>query len=142
MAEPVTVPVPVAALLRRSLEHLAAEIPSGYRRAADALGPLVVEIEVDGEVFALRGGDAMTVAEGGGGGPAGVRIATSRAAIGAVLDAETSLAAAVDADLVRVRGTLDDLLRAHDALIAYVHAAARAPSTAGLRALLDPEAAP
>lgn len=133
---------PVAALLRRSLEHLATEIPSGYRRAADALGPLVVEIDVDGEVFALRGGDTMAVIDSNACGQARVRIVTSRPAICALLDAETSLAAAVDADLVRVRGTLDDLLCAHDALIAYVHAAARAPSSAGLRALLDPGAAP
>ena len=130
---------PVAALLRRSLEHLATEIPCGYRRTADALGPLVVEIDVNGEVFALRGGDTMAVLDSNACGQARVRIATSRAAICALLDAETSLAAAVDVDLVRVRGTLDDLLRAHDALIAYVHAAARAPSRAGLRALLDPE---
>ena len=31
-----------------------------------------------------------------------------------------------------VRGSLDDVLRAHDALLAYVHAAVRAPSVPGL----------
>lgn len=123
---------PVSALLRRSLHHMAGEIPPGYRRCADMLGPLVVEVDVEGEVFALRGGNALTVTDGGARDGASVRITTSRTAILAVLDAESSLADAVLADRVRVWGTVDDVLRAHDALIAYVHAAVRAPSTAGL----------
>ncbi len=121
---------PVAALLRESLHRLATEAPSGHRRLADVLGPLRVTIDVDGEVFALHGGDTVAVTAPG---PADVVIATSRAAILALLDAETSLAAAVDADRVRVRGRLADVLRAYDALMAYVHAAVRAPGTAALR---------
>jgi hypothetical protein len=141
----------VSALLRRSLEHLATEVPPGLRRLAVLLGPLVVEVEVDGEVFALRGGETVTVTDhlpadrdpihGDPSRAAAVRIATSRAAIRALLDAETSLAAAVDHDLVRVRGRLDDVLRAHDALLAYIHAAVRAPSSEGLLGGLYPTAA-
>lgn len=126
---------PVAGLLRESLHHLATDTPSGHRRLADVLGPLRVTIDVDGEVFGLRGGDTVTVTAPD---PADVVIATSRAAILALLDAETSLAAAVDADRVRVRGSLADVLRAYDALVAYVHAAVRAPGTAVLRDRLLP----
>jgi hypothetical protein len=42
------------------------------------------------------------------------------------------LQAAVEAGTVGVRGSLKDVLRVHDTLRAYVHAAVRAPTQAGL----------
>jgi hypothetical protein len=71
----------VSALLRRSVGHLADEVPDSYQLVLDKLGTLVVALDVDGELFTLS-----------------------------------------------VRGSLDDVLRAHDTLLAYVHAAVRAPS--------------
>jgi hypothetical protein len=120
---------PVASLLRRSLDHLAAEVPGGYRLLCDALGGHTIGIDVDGERFGLRGGAGLEVVPDG---PASVRIGTTRRGVLAVLDGELSLVAAVEADAVTVLGPLDEVVRAHDALVAYVHAAVRAPGAAGL----------
>ena len=125
----------VSSLLRRSVEHLADEVPDSYRLVLDALGPLVVELDVDGEVFSLRGGRRLEVSDGAAG-MAGARITTSRAAILDVLDARVGLGEAVQAGAVGVRGSLVDVLAAHDALLAYVHAAVRAPSQPGLLSAL------
>ncbi|HXO82201.1 MAG TPA: SCP-2 sterol transfer family protein [Mycobacterium sp.] len=125
----------VSSLLRRSVGHLEDEVPASYRHMLEALGPLVVEVDVDGEVFSLRGGRRLEVTDG----PAGVssaRIASSRAAILDLLDARFSLDEAVQAGVVNVHGSLDDILRAHDTLLAYVHAAVRAPSHPELLATL------
>lgn len=126
---------PVAALLRRSVGHLADEVPASYRLVLDRLGPLVVALDVDGERFALRGGDRLEVADGVAG-AAGPRITTSRTAILDVLDARIGLHDAVQAGAVTVEGSLDDILRVHDTLLAYVHAAVRAPSVPGLLSAL------
>lgn len=125
----------VSSLMRRSVEHLATEVPDSYKLLLDELGPLVVELDVDGEVFSLRGGHRLEISDG----PedrAGARIATSRAAMLDVLDAKVGLGNAVETGTVAVRGSLDDIQRAHDTLLAYVHAAVRAPSQPGLLAEL------
>ena len=121
----------VASLLRRSLDHLATEVPESYHHLLRVLGPLLVEIEVDGEFFWMRGGRRLDVTDSGNG-AAGARIATSRAAILDLLDDEMALGEAVEAGHVVVRGSLDDVVRAHDTLMAYAHAAVRAPSVPGL----------
>jgi hypothetical protein len=125
----------VSSLLRRSIEHLAEEVPAGYRLVAEQLGPLVVELDVDGEIFSLSGGGELRVSDGGTDTP-GVRIRTSRPAILDVLDATVGLGEAVETDMLCVRGTLDDVLRAHDTLLAYVHAAVRAPAQPALLSAL------
>jgi hypothetical protein len=122
---------PVAALLRRSLEHLAVEVPANYRHLLTELGPLVVEVDVDGEVFNVRGGQRLAVADGAAS-DAGARITTSRRAVLDVLDAGLPLGDAVSTGRVDVQGSLDDVLRAHDGLLAYAHGAVRAPSVPGL----------
>jgi hypothetical protein len=121
----------VSSLLRRSVEHLEDEVPDSYRVLVAELGPMVVELDVDGEVFSLRGGDRLRVANGAAQ-VAGVRITTSRAAILDLVDARVGLGEAVGADTVAVRGSLDDVQRAHDSLLAYVHAAVRASSQPAL----------
>lgn len=126
---------PVSSLLRRSLEHLAEEVPDSYRLVVAAFGPMVVELDVDGEVFSLRGSLRLQVSDGAAH-EAAAHIVTSRAAILDVLDARLGLGAAVEAGMVRVRGSLDDVQRAHDALLAYVHAAVRASAQPGLLAEL------
>jgi hypothetical protein len=117
----------VSSLLRRSVEHLSDEVPDSYRLVLKELGPLVVELDVDGELFSLRGGHRLEVSDGAADTP-GTRIATSRTAILDVLDAKVGLAQAVEAGSIAVRGSLDDIQRAHDTMLAYVHAAVRAPS--------------
>ena len=121
----------VSSLLRRSVEHLADEVPDSYRLVLEALGPLLVEVDVDGERFALRGGQRLEVSEGPAS-MAGAQITTSRAAILDLLDAKVGLDEAVQVGAVGVRGPLDDILRAHATLLAYVHAAIRAPSQPAL----------
>jgi len=125
----------VASLLRRSVGHLADEVPDSYGLVLEKLGPLVVELHVDGELFSLSGGHRLEVSDGAAG-AAGARIATTRAAILDVLDAKIGLEEAVQVGTVGVRGSLDDILRAHDTLLAYVHAAVRAPSQPGLLSAL------
>lgn len=128
---------PVSALLRRSFGHLADEVPDSYRLLLDELGSLVVHLDVDGEQFSLSGGRSLDVTEGA---PrdADVRIGTSRAAIADLLDARSTLERAVDDGTVRVIGALDHIVQAHDTLLAYVHAAVRAPSHPDLMGNLRP----
>lgn len=125
----------VASLLRRSLDYLASEVPDSYRHLGAELGLLVVEVDVDGELFSVRGGRRLEVADGAAD-VTGARITTSRTAIVDVLDAKITLREAVQVGRVDVRGSLDDVLRAYDALIAYAHAAVRAPSMPGFLAVL------
>ena len=117
--------------MRRSVEHLKDEVPDSYRVLVAELGPMVVELDVDGEVFSLRGGDRLQVSDGAAD-VAGARIVTSRTTILDVLDARVELGEAVESGKVSVRGSLDDVQRAHDSLLAYVHAAIRASSQPGL----------
>ncbi len=117
----------ISSVLRRSVEHLEHEVPASYRLLLAELGPMVVELDVDGEVFSLRGGDRLQVSDGAAE-VAGARIVTSRVTILDVLDATVALGEAVEAGTVSVIGSLDDVQRAHNSLLAYVHAAVRAPS--------------
>lgn len=117
----------ISSLLRRSVDHLADEVPASYRLAVDALGDLVVGLHVDDERFFLTGGDRLVVADGEPA-TADVRITTSRDAIVGVLDADVALQEAIDTGAVTVFGSLDDVVRVHDTLHAYVHAAVRAPA--------------
>jgi hypothetical protein len=128
----------VSSLLRRSVGRLEVEVPDSYQLVLDTLGPQVVELDVDGELFSLRGGDRLEVSDGEAL-TAHTRITTSRGAIIDVIDARVGLADAVEVGAVSVRGSLDDVLRAHDTLLAYVHAAVRAPSQPGLLAALRGE---
>ncbi|BBZ18378.1 SCP-2 sterol transfer family protein [Mycolicibacterium gadium] len=125
----------ISSLLRRSVEYLEKEVPDSYRLLVAQLGPMVVELEVDGELFSLRGGDSLEVCDGAAE-PGGVRIHTSRAVILDLVDARKGLADAVETGGVSVNGSLDDIERAHESLRAYVHAAVRAPSQPALLAEL------
>ncbi|WP_319445744.1 MULTISPECIES: SCP-2 sterol transfer family protein [unclassified Mycobacterium] len=121
----------VSSLLRRSVRHLEHEVPDSYRLLVAELGTMVVELDVDGEVFTLRGGDRLQVSDGAAQ-MAGARILTSRAAILDLLDARVGLGEAVEGGSVAVRGSLDDVQRAHDTMLAYVHAAVRASTQPAL----------
>jgi hypothetical protein len=121
----------ISSLLWRSVQHLEDEVPDSYRLLVAKLGPMVVELDVDGEVFTLRGGDRLQVSNGAAQ-TAGARIITSRVAILDLLDARLELGEAVEAGSVGVRGSLDDVQRAHDTMLAYVHAAVRASTQPAL----------
>lgn len=121
----------ISSLLRKSVEHLADEVPDSYRDVLETIGPLVVGLDIDGECFSLRGGRRLAVTSGIDG-SAGARVAATRGTVLDVLDAVVTLDGAVQTGALTVHGTLDDILRAHDTLRAYVHAAVRAPSQPGL----------
>jgi hypothetical protein len=121
----------VASLLRRSLDHVAVEVPASYRHLLRALGPLTIAVDVDGVLFALRGGARLEVVAGPAG-AAGARVTVPRTAILDLLDATLTLGEAVESGRIAVHGRLDDVVRAYDALIAYAHAAVRAPSVPSL----------
>jgi hypothetical protein len=128
----------VAELLRRSLRLLLAEVPDSHRHLVATLGTLTVEVTVDGETFQVRTDRVdVLVADGGAPGGAAVRVRASWGAVRELLDGRRALAEAVESDRVRVDGTLDDVVRAHDVLLAYAHAAVRAPSGPGLLHSLD-----
>ena len=124
--------VGVAALLRRSLEHLAGEVPQSYRHLVGELGPLVVEVDVDGELFSVRGGGGLAVADGPSG-TADVRIRTSREAVLEVLDAALALRrGGRDGPGAGARRRSTTWCGRTTRCIAYAHAAVRAPSLPGL----------
>ncbi|GAA5176442.1 hypothetical protein GCM10023321_84830 [Pseudonocardia eucalypti] len=127
MAEP-----GVAELLRRSVGSLREQVPGGYQRLLEELGGLTVELTVDGETFAVHAEGTRLRVVTGAHPAAGARVVTSRAAVLDVLDARLSLAEAVESDRVTVLGSLDDVMRAYHALLAYAHASARATSVPGL----------
>ena len=121
----------VSSLLRRSVEHLEHEVPDSYRLLVAQLGPMVVELDVDGEVFSLRGGDRL---RGIG------RCGRHRRSPDRHLPSRHPRRARCQGGTWRGRGgghgarpgSLDDVQRAHDSLLAYVHAAVRAPSQPAL----------
>ncbi|SPM28967.1 SCP-2 sterol transfer family protein [Mycobacterium terramassiliense] len=125
----------VSSLLRRSVEHLEDEVPESYRLLVAEIGPMVAQLDVDGEVFSLRGGERLQVSDGAAQTPS-VRIVTSRTGILDLLDARVGLDEAVEAGTVSVQGSLDDVQRAHDSLMAYVHATVRASTQPGLLSAL------
>ena len=127
----------VAALLERSLRHVATEAPAGHARLSELLQLVVVEIAADDTPFVI-GGPLKTLVRIGTVAQVDVRVTTDRAAIAAVIDGRITLAVAVESGRVAVTGRLDDVVRAHDALVAYVHAAVRAPSVPALLAALRP----
>ena len=134
-------PAGVADLLRRSLVHLAEQVPASHRHLVAELGSLQIEVTsvdvgADPATFTVRGdGPRIVVADGPAAAP-GTRIATSRATILDIIDAEVGLADAVESGRLHVHGPLDDVVHALDALLAYVHAAVRAPAAPGLLAAL------
>ncbi len=91
--------------------------PTATGLLLEALGPMVVEVDVDGELFSLRGGGRLR-----GVGRSGARSwrRPDRQLAGrhpGLLDARVGLDEAVEAGTVRVQGSLDDVLRAHDTLL-------------------------
>lgn len=130
----------ISSLLRRSIRHLEGEVPDSYHLLRAVLGPMVVQLDIEGDIFSLHGGDRLQVSDGAAS-VSDVHISSSRGAILDLLDARVGLGEAVEAGRVCVRGGLEDVQRAHDSLLAYVHAAVRAPSQPALLAELRSGAA-
>ena len=78
-------------------------MPDSYRLVLNVLGSMVVQVDVDGELFSLRGGSRLEVSDGTAD-LARTRITSSRAAILSLLDAGVGLDEAVQAGAVDVQG--------------------------------------
>ncbi|MCV7347951.1 SCP-2 sterol transfer family protein [Mycolicibacterium rhodesiae] len=122
----------VSALFRRSVDHLADDMPASYRLLVAELGPLIVELDVGDDIFSVHAGDERLQVTDGPAQAAGVRIRTSRMTILDLIDAKVGLDEAVEAGAVSVHGCLDDVQRAHDTLLAYIHGSVRAASVPAL----------
>ncbi len=121
-----------AAFLADSLERMEAEIPHLYRRLARTLGGRRVAVTVDGPRFAIASdGNRVGVVDPGD--EAGVELQTSGREILSLLEGETTLIASALGDRLRLRGSADELVVFHDALMVYLGAAVRAPGFVELR---------
>ncbi|MEZ0357518.1 SCP2 sterol-binding domain-containing protein [Mycobacterium sp. SA01] len=122
----------VSSLFRRSIEHLEEDVPASYQMLVSELGPLVVELDVADDMFTVHAASDRLHVSDGPAQKARVRIRTSRTAILDLIDAKVGLDEAVEAGAVSVHGCLDDIQRAHDTLLAYIHGAVRAASVPAL----------
>ena len=115
------------AFLTQSFATLGREVPDIYARMCRQLSPRSVSLRVDGELtcFEFRQGRAQRVE------PIEqpvIEVKTEREVILGLVDARHSLEQAILADRLLLRGSPDDLLAFHEALMTYLHGAFRAPS--------------
>ncbi|MEZ4406578.1 MAG: hypothetical protein R3A52_08895 [Polyangiales bacterium] len=115
--------------VRAGLDALRAELPWGYAAMCEALGAREVLITVSGQPAAVRCDGARATVSAEVARPA-VTLRATAAEVVALADGERTIAEAVIDGRVVMRGEVDDLLAAHDALVAFVRGAVRAPSFA------------
>lgn len=122
--------------VRRGVVTLARELPWASARMGEALGARVVHLTVDGDLAVVRWRDgAARVAERADpDAPPAVTLRSTRRAVLALADGEDTLVDAVLAGRVVLRGAPGDLAAFHDALMAFLQGAVRAP---GFVATLD-----
>lgn len=120
-----------AGFVHESLALLRCEVPAAHAAMCAPVAGRRVAIDADGEAFALRFERNVVHAAAPEAGPE-LSVRTSRRAVLALVDARYSLLEAVLNEHLDVRGTPDDVIAFHDALVAYLHGAVRAPSFPGL----------
>jgi hypothetical protein len=122
----------LAAHLERSLAILAAEGPAQLAAMRARLGGRAVLIHIEGAppVRLCLAGAAPWVTRLDRG---DVRVACAQAGVDRFVRGQLTLEEAIERDALRVRGPIDDVLAAFEALSAWLHGALRAPSFAGLR---------
>lgn len=122
-------PIAFAEWVRRGVVGLARALPWAAARMDAALGDRLVELSAEGEsawVTARSGVTRVFVAPPDGRRPA-VTLHTSRRAIVALADGDDTLLDAVLSGRVVLRGDVADLVAVHDALMAFLQGAVRAP---------------
>lgn len=125
---------PIAAIVGESFELLARAAPDAYARVLGLLRGSELVLRLDDEPLHLRFTDRVELREAqpGSSDPSCPRIECRVATILAVVDAELTLAAAIEADALRALADLDTLALLHEGLLAYVHGAVRCPGFAAL----------
>lgn len=115
-----------SAFLVESLQIIRAERGDIYIRLCAKLAPRLVRVRVGDEVttLAFAADEVRPVIRGA----PSVDIESDRTTILAVIDGESTLADAVLAERLKLRGACEDLLAFHDGFLLYVHGAVRAPS--------------
>ncbi len=126
-------PEPVAVLAETSFRALERDAPAAFARLCAQLAGQCLSVDLGDEVFAVRFDREGSRVSRDAGAEATVRLTTTRQAVSDLIDGRAGLAEAVDAGSIRLVGELDDLLRAHDGLRTYLHAAARTDSVPPLR---------
>lgn len=120
-----------ARFLAESLDLLATEVAPFQERLAAVFAGREINVAVDGDAVGLVA-RAGRVRVGMPSAVPHVELTSDTSSILAVLDGELTLADAVLADRLVVRGALPDVVAFHDGLATYVHGAVRAPSFADL----------
>jgi len=118
--------------LEDALGMIEREQPRLFVRLCGDLGARVIDARVESErVRIARDGDRLTASEVPPTAPViagAIWVESDFATIDALLDGETTLLDVVWGDRVRLRGSIDELLGAHDALVTFLCAAVRCPS--------------
>lgn len=124
--------IPFGHWVRRGVVSLGRELPWASARMGAALGPRVVALTVDGEdaFVGWRDGAAWVREALPQGLTPTVTLRTARRTVVALADGDDTLVTAVLAGRVVLRGAVDDLVAFHDALMAFLQGAVRAPSFA------------
>jgi hypothetical protein len=120
-------PRPFRSFLLASFDILERELPWAYRAVCVTLAPRVVLLRVDRDAMGLRF-EPTRIVLCPRAATACVEVETGRHTILAAIDAETTLLSAVLDDQLLLRGSAEDILAFHDALMWYLHGAVRAPS--------------
>jgi hypothetical protein len=120
--------------LRASLGAVARDAPACARAVAAALGPVTIELVVDGERTLLRPGLEVVVPVGPPAASPEVHVATTSGALLALLDGRDELTPAVVDNRVRVRAAPRDAERLFDAMRWFVEGCARSSSAPDLLA--------
>jgi hypothetical protein len=123
----------VAVLAETSFRALERDAPDAFERLCAQLAGQSLSVDLGDEVFTVTFDRKGSRVSRDAGAEATVRLATTRAAVGDLIDGRVGLAEAVEHGSIRLIGELDDLLTAHDGLRTYLHAAARTDSVPPLR---------
>jgi hypothetical protein len=123
----------IRALLARSLAGIRQAVPEQHRALCTALAGLEVQLRLDHEDFSVRGagGNIVLSAEA----PVTVvELATTSRTVVSLVDGKLDLLDAVLDEAVTLAGSIDNLLRFDDVLLAYLHGIVRCPASGNLMA--------
>ncbi len=110
----------------RSLDAIRQFVPEQYRSVCDAMGDLAVQLQIDHERFTLQA-RAGQVLMGRAFEAAAVRLRVASSTIVSLIDGQLELLVSILDDAIALYGSVAQLTRFDDALMAYLHGAVRSP---------------